>query len=60
MRNLPINVLERHMCKVYKKYSLVYQDKYLMDSLKHLEVDPRDLEAKERDSYHKKYFETVL
>lgn len=44
MRNLPMNVLERHMSKVYKKQNVIYKDAYLMESFKHMEVDPREVE----------------
>lgn len=43
MRNLPFNVLERHMTKVYKNHYNLYKDEYLLDSLNHLSVDRRDL-----------------
>jgi hypothetical protein len=56
MRNLPINVLERHMCKVFKKFHDIYDVQYLMDAFGHLEVDPRELSSKEREDYPKKYF----
>lgn len=57
MRNLPINVLERHMSKVYKKLAVIYgNDVYLLDSLNHMEVDPRELDARELQQYHPQYF----
>lgn len=30
MRNLPVNVLEKHMSKVYKRFTDIYKDKYLL------------------------------
>lgn len=42
MRTLPIKVLERHMLKVYRKFNKIYGEHYLMDSLDHISVDPRD------------------
>ena len=56
MRNLPLSVLERHLAKIFKNVKIIYGNQYLIDSLCHLEVDPRDLEAKELASYHKLYF----
>jgi hypothetical protein len=43
MRNLPVNVLERHLVKVHKKFNLIYKNSYELNCLKHLEVDPREL-----------------
>lgn len=48
------------MAKVYKNWSGIYKDEYLMDSLQHMENDPREMEAKERDGVAKKYFETIV
>ena len=60
MRNLPMNVLERHMSKVFKKFDTIYQSQYLMKAFEHFEVDPRELELKEKDAYPKKYFECII
>ena len=60
MRNLPLSVLERHLAKIFKNVNIIYGNQYLMQSLCHLEVDPRDLEPKELASYHKLYFQTII
>ena len=60
MRNLPMNVLEKHMSKVFKKFNNIYKSQYLMEAFEHLEVDPRQLEHKEKDTYAKQYFETII
>jgi hypothetical protein len=60
MRNLPFNVLERHMTIVYKNVNSIYKDEYLLDSLDHLKVDPRDLSPQQLKQYHKNYFKTII
>ena len=60
MRNLQLSVLERHLAKVFKNVKIIYGNQYLIDSLCHMEVDPRNLEQKELDSYHKLYFKTII
>ena len=55
-----MNVLERHMSKVFKKFNQIYNSQYLMDAFEHLEINPRELEPKEKDSYPKKYFECII
>ena len=62
MRTLPIKVLERHMLKVYKKFNKIYGEHYLMDSLNHINVDPRDPSESDKKliTAHKKYCETVI
>ena len=47
MRSLPINVLEVHMAKTFKKFKAIYKDDYSMQSLNHLEEDPRVMEEEE-------------
>lgn len=44
MRNLPMNVLERHLGKIFKKYEMIYGMDYVIESLKHLDEDPRELD----------------
>ena len=44
MRNLPLNVLEEHLGKIYKKYELIYKNEYRIESLGHLEKDPREID----------------
>ena len=47
MRNLPINVLEVHMAKTFKRFQAIYKEDYCMESLNHLEDDPREMEDEE-------------
>lgn len=60
MRNLPLTLLEKHLAKVYKKYTAIYESQYIIESLAHLSLDPRELSDKEIKKYPEKYFETVL
>ena len=40
MRSLPIDLLKNQMRKNFKKYSSVYQDQYLKESLEHFQGNP--------------------
>lgn len=47
MPNLPLNVLSRHLVKVYKRFDDLYKGKFQLASLNHLEEDPRKLSQQE-------------
>jgi hypothetical protein len=59
MRNLPFNVLERHLAKVYKSVNTVYGDRYLMESFHHMEDNPLDT-SEAPVKVHRKYYETII
>ena len=40
LRNFPMNVLEKHLVKVYKKFVRLYKGVYVSECLEHLEMDP--------------------
>lgn len=46
MRNLPISLLERHAVNEYNKFVRIYGDKYEIEALEHMAVDPRGLRRK--------------
>ena len=58
MRNLPFQILERHLTKVYRRLTEIYKDQYLMESLDHMKVDPRTLDHNQK--HPPKYFETIV
>ena len=42
MRSLPINTLEIHISKVYKKFSSLYQGNYIMESFENINLDAEE------------------
>jgi hypothetical protein len=60
MRNLPMNLLQRHMVKCYKKYQLIYKDEYVMEVFNHVKDDPRDLDPKDVAKLPERYFESII
>lgn len=62
MRNLPINLLEKHSVNEYILYKQIH-NKYVIEVLEHINLDPRTLKRKQRNRYlekNKKYFESIL
>lgn len=51
MRNLSVNMLEKHLTKSYKSFKKLYKNDYCIESLEHMKIDPRT----EPDIYPKKY-----
>ncbi|CAD8168125.1 unnamed protein product [Paramecium pentaurelia] len=68
MRNLPINLLEKHCVNEYNKYVKIYGDKYEIEALEHLSIDPFQLRKMKESKYDRikdisqqfPYFETIL
>ena len=44
MRSLPVNVLEKNMCRVFKKLNKMYNTEYIIDCLEHINIDPIKLD----------------
>lgn len=40
MRNLPIDILEKHSVNEFNKYVRIYGDKYETAALEHMSLDP--------------------
>lgn len=51
MRNLPINLLEKHCVNEFNKYVKIYGDKYEIEALEHLSVDPYKLRKMKESKY---------
>ena len=60
MRSLPVNVLEKNMCRVFKKFKKMYQMEYTIDSLEHINTDPLKIEPKDQKKLPENYFELLL
>lgn len=44
MRNLPINLLEKHVVNEYNKYFSIYREKYKIEALEHMIIDPNEID----------------
>lgn len=60
VRNFHPTDIERNMRKVFKKFRKIYKSSYPVDSLNHLEEDPRELDDKILKKKPDGYFETIL
>lgn len=68
MRNLPMSLLEKHAVNEYNKFVRIYGDKYEIEALEHMAIDPRKLRKKNDSKYdsirkladNHPYFETIL
>lgn len=68
MRNLPIDILERHSVNEFNKFSRIYGDKYETSALEHMAIDPYKLrrmkdgkaERIKKIQLEHPYFETIL
>lgn len=60
MRSLPVNVLEKNMCRVFKMFKKIYKLEYTIESLEHINVDPSKMDAKDLNKLPQNYNDLIL
>lgn len=60
IRNLPMQLLQRHLVKAFKKYEAIYRQEYVMEVFDHVKGDPRELDQATLTKLPEHYFESII